>query len=266
MSYSLHTLHNPTDSNRSEPPSGIRRFAHEIALVLGFVALVFWCLALLTHSAQDAAFSTSGSGGATRNWGGRLGALLADASYFLMGFSVWWCVAAGIRSWFTSLAQWMRAEEEAPAPERTLRDRLVFWGGLFLLVASSAALEWSRMYRFEPRLPDHAGGAMGYLFGPAAVKWLGFTGSGLVAITGVVVAMAAVFRVWAGEGRRVPAGGGGVNHSSDPPERCPSKMRPLPVISSLDQPTGWGPSFSSNERALLLRFSIACCAFPRCEP
>jgi hypothetical protein len=41
MSYSLHTLHNPTDKNRPQPPSGIRRFAHEIALVLGLLALSF---------------------------------------------------------------------------------------------------------------------------------------------------------------------------------------------------------------------------------
>jgi S-DNA-T family DNA segregation ATPase FtsK/SpoIIIE len=92
----------------------------------------------------------------------------------------------------------MRAEGEPPAPARTLRDRLVFWCGLLLLVSSSAALEWSRLYRFEPRLPDHAGGALGFLVGPASVKWLGFMGSGLIAIALVVVAMAMVFRFsWA---------------------------------------------------------------------
>ncbi len=195
MSYSLHTLHNPTDTaSRPQPPSGVRRFAQEIALVLGFLALVFWCLALFTHSAQDAAFSTSGTGGPTRNWGGRLGAVVADASYFLMGFTVWWCVAAGIRVWFSALAQWLQAESIATPARPALRQRLVFWVGLGLLLSASAALEWSRLYRFEPRLPDHAGGALGYLVGPVAVKWLGFTGSGLVAIAIVVAAMAMVFR------------------------------------------------------------------------
>ncbi len=195
MSYSLHTLHNPTDTaSRPQPPSGVRRFAQEIALVLGFLALVFWCLALFTHSAQDAAFSTSGTGGPIRNWGGRLGAVVADASYFLMGFTVWWCVAAGIRVWFSALAQWLQAESIATPARPALRQRLVFWVGLGLLLSASAALEWSRLYRFEPRLPDHAGGALGYLVGPVAVKWLGFTGSGLVAIAIVVAAMAMVFR------------------------------------------------------------------------
>ncbi|MEY2617715.1 MAG: hypothetical protein RL522_717 [Pseudomonadota bacterium] len=206
MSYSLHTLHNPTDTHRPQPPSGIRRFAHEIALVLGFLALVFWCLALLTHSAQDAAFSTSGTGGPTRNWGGRLGAVVADASYFLLGFTVWWCVAAGIRVWFASLAEWMRVEADTPASRPALRQRVVFWLGLALLLSASTALEWSRLYRFEPRLPDHAGGVLGYLVGPATVKWLGFTGSGLVSIAVVVAAMAMVFRFsWGQVAERIGA-------------------------------------------------------------
>jgi len=43
-------------------------------------------------------------------------------------------------------------------------------------------------------LPDHAGGALGYLVGPLAMKWLGFTGSGLVFVALLVVGAALVFR------------------------------------------------------------------------
>ena len=50
--------------------------------------LLFWLLAMTTYSAQDPAFSTSGSGAAVHNWGGRLGAWLADGSYFLLGYLV----------------------------------------------------------------------------------------------------------------------------------------------------------------------------------
>src|SRR4029450_9258170 len=98
MTYSLNTLNNPSGAD-APPRGGVGRFAHEFALVLGLVALVFWLLALVSYSAQDAAFSTSGTGTAIRNWGGRLGAWLADASYFLLGFSVWWCFAAAILAW-----------------------------------------------------------------------------------------------------------------------------------------------------------------------
>ncbi len=195
MTYSLNTLNHPRAGDGPESRSGTGRFAHEIALVLGLVALVFWLLALLSFSAQDAAFSTSGSGAAIRNWGGRVGAWLADASYFLFGFSVWWCFAAGVRAWLATLARWMRGEPlPQPTPGRFSRTRVAFWLGLALLLAASSALEWSRLYRFEMRLPDHAGGALGYLVGSWAMKWLGFTGSGLVAVALVVLGAAMVFR------------------------------------------------------------------------
>ncbi len=196
MTYSLNTLTNPR-APAGAPRAGVGRFAHEFALIVGLVALVFWLLALVSYSAHDAAFSTSGTGSEVRNWGGRLGAWLADASYFLLGLSVWWCFAAAVRAWLTTLARWMRGEPlPQPATGHFSQTRLAFWLALLVLLCASAALEWSRLYRFEaPRLlPDHAGGALGYLAGPWAVKWLGFTGSGLVGVALVVLGAAVVFR------------------------------------------------------------------------
>ena len=177
MTYSLDTLSN-TSSLPASRPTGVGRFAHEFALVAGFAAIVFWILALISYSPLDAAFSTSGDGGLLRNWGGRLGAWSADASYFLLGFSAWWCVAAAIRAWVATLIRWTKGEEKA-SEHRLTRTRLAFWIGLAVLLAASCGLEWSRLYRLEGRLPDHAGGALGFLTGPAGMKWLGFTGSGL---------------------------------------------------------------------------------------
>ncbi len=202
MTYSLDTLNN---AGASAAPSrgGVSRFAHEITLVLGAAALLFWLLALVTYSPQDPAFSTSGTGAGVRNLGGHLGAWLADASYFLLGFSAWWCLAAGLRSWLASLARWMRGEDSSG----TRRSRAAFWGGLALLLAASAGLEWSRLYRLEPSLPDHAGGALGATVGGWGVQWLGFTGSGLVFVALVVVAAALVFRFsWGHLAERLGAG------------------------------------------------------------
>jgi S-DNA-T family DNA segregation ATPase FtsK/SpoIIIE len=210
MTYSLNTL-NSSSPAPGPGRTGAGRFAYEIGLIVGLVALVFWLLALLSYSTLDPAWSTSGSGGALRNWGGRFGAWLSDASYFLLGFSVWWCFAAGVRVWLTALAGWMRGGAPAPAEaaptHRWLAGRGAFWLGLALLLCASAALEWSRMYRFEPRLPGHGGGALGYLVGPASVKWLGFTGSGLVCIAFGVIGAALVFRFsWSQVAERIGAG------------------------------------------------------------
>ncbi len=195
MTYSLNTL-NASSASKSPPRTGAARFGHEIGLVVGLLALVFWLLALISYSAQDAAWSSSGPADAraVANWAGRLGAWLADGSYFALGFSVWWCVAAGVRSWLSSLARWMRGGEVLPGAASPMARRGLFWGGLAVLMCTSTALEWSRLYRFESLLPGHAGGVLGYLTGPASVKWLGFTGSGLLCIVLAVLGAALVFR------------------------------------------------------------------------
>ncbi len=250
MTYSLNTLNSTTEAQETARPAW-QRFALEIALVLGVVALIVWLLALLTYSPQDAAWSTSGGGAVpgtslggepvVHNRAGKLGAWVADVSYYLLGYSVWWAVAAGIKAWLATLANWMRGLEPLPVPASSLtahtaqgggyqrhmqpmqapvapRTRLQTWGaalsssrsafwlGLLLLLACSVTLEWSRLYRLEASLPGHAGGVLGYLVGAAGVKWLGFTGSALVAIMLGVAAAAVVFRFsWAHVAERIGA-------------------------------------------------------------
>ncbi len=213
MTYSLNTLNASENDLRAR--SGWVRFASELGLFAGLVLLVLWLLAMLSYSAQDAAWSTSGSGGATVNRAGKLGAWLADFSYFALGLSVWWCFAAGVRAWLSALARWMRGLQ--PQAPDTLRgsslaarlgsSRTGFWLGLVVLLCASTALEWSRIYRFESTfLPGHAGGALGYLVGPASTHWLGFLGSGLVAIALGVLGSALVFRFsWGHVAERIGA-------------------------------------------------------------
>ncbi|WP_422089067.1 DNA translocase FtsK [Variovorax sp.] len=200
MTYSLNTLQSSSAADGQPVRTRAMRFAHEITLIAGFAALLFWLLSMLSFTLSDAAWSTSGTGGEIKNWGGRFGAWLADGSYFAAGYSVWWCLAAGLRAWLSSLASWLRGGEPTSAAEqaprgRFNRSRLAFWFGLALLLCASAMLEWSRLYRLEGHLPGGAGGgAIGALVGPASVRWLGFTGSALVAIAGGVIGSALVFR------------------------------------------------------------------------
>ena len=207
MTYSLNTLNHPGRSDNKPNRSGWSRFANELMLIGGLVFLTFWLLALLTYSLQDEAWSTSGSGGSALNRGGRLGAWLADASYYLLGMSVWWCWVAAVRVWLTTLAHWLRGGDGAAVDElehahdpahsslaRFSQSRFGFWVGLALLLGASVIIEWSRFYSLEMRLPGQGGGILGYWLGPMSVRWLGFTGSALVAIGLGVVGSAMVFR------------------------------------------------------------------------
>ena len=169
MTYSLHTL-NSSSQEVSPPASGAARFVNEIALVAGFVALLLWLISLLSYSPQDPAWSTSGSGMVMHNQVGRLGAWMADVSYFVLGFSVWWCVAAGWRIWLSLLASRLRGEGAGDAASSPTRHSAwVVLAGLFLLLCASTSLEWSRLYRLEAFLPGSSGGALGQLVGSAMV-------------------------------------------------------------------------------------------------
>ncbi len=200
MTYSIHTLH----SNRSEPtppPSSWERIANEGVLVVGLVFLLFWVVALISYTPQDTAWTTSGTGAALVNRGGRLGAWIADVSYFLLGYSVWLCVIVAARAWLSLLAKRLRANtglEDAYGQDRAVRawwqsPHLIFWFGLLLMIDASAALEWTRMYRLESQLPGHSGGVLGYVLGLQSMQILGFAGSGLVCIGLALLGMSWTF-------------------------------------------------------------------------
>jgi DNA segregation ATPase FtsK/SpoIIIE, S-DNA-T family len=205
MTYSLNTLNK--DTAESGSPTGLRRFAQEISLLLTAALLLFWLLALLTHSLNDAAWSTSGTGQPVVNWAGRVGAWLADVSYFVFGMSVWWLFLAGLRGWLKALAAWVRGkadavtqtpeEDEALVPQPWHRQpkarTALFWGALLVLMTASATLEWTRLHRWDAVLPGEAGGVWGMLWGAWSIQWLGATGSALVSIVLCVVSLAWVF-------------------------------------------------------------------------
>jgi DNA segregation ATPase FtsK/SpoIIIE, S-DNA-T family len=198
MTYSLHTLTNPTAPAdvADEPRTFWARFAQEIGLLLGGTLLLLCVLALWSYQPQDPAWSTSGGSLGVRNWMGRSGAWMADLAYFTFGYSVWWAIAAGLRAWLTGLAHWMRAESAGVYAHLAdwRRSRITFWVGLTILLVASASLEWARLYRLEALLPGHSGGALGHWLGAACVRWLGFTGAALVCITLSVMGVAMVFR------------------------------------------------------------------------
>ena len=187
MTYSLHTLQNSKDD--PPPITGWQRFVQEIALSVGFVLMLFWLIAMLTHTPQDPAWTTSGSSLLAHNWGGRIGAAISDLGYFVLGYSIWWCYLAALVSWLTALAVRLRGDQgPAHAPDIWRLSRWAFWSGLVLLLLASTGLEYTRLYRFEERLPGHhAGGILGYMVGGAGDKWLGFNGSGMVFIVFMLI-------------------------------------------------------------------------------
>ena len=161
-----------------------------VGLVLSAAMWLLCALALWTHHAGDPGFSTSGGHGPLHNRVGVLGAWVSDLGYYLLGYSLWWGMLVAARQWLAALAAHLRAESHtSEAPLQPWKRPVVLWVGLFLLMAASAALEWTRLYSLEPRLPGPAGGVLGYTLGSMSMHWLGFAGSGVFWIACLVVAL-----------------------------------------------------------------------------
>ena len=63
-----------------------------------------------------------------------------------------------------------------------------------MLLVASTVLEWSRLYRLEALLPDHAGGVLGHALGSVATRWLGFNGAAIAMLALLLACLPAVFR------------------------------------------------------------------------
>ncbi len=168
----------------------------QLGLLVTGVLWLLAVLALATHDAADAAFSTSGTTALTLNKAGALGAWFSDIAYFVFGYSAWWAVAVSLRAWLGALAQVLRSDPAAPHPVASEPTPVwLFWLGLALLLAASSSLEWTRLYHWEGRVAGgHAGGAVGYSLGRLSQQLLGFVGSGVLWIAALVAGIGLALR------------------------------------------------------------------------
>jgi S-DNA-T family DNA segregation ATPase FtsK/SpoIIIE len=193
-----------------------KRFGQEILLVCGFILLTLWLATLISHHPADPAWSTTGSRTSPSNWLGTTGAWVSDISLFFMGRSIWVLFFALATAWLRLLRHWVgvrqlaamqQAGSSAAPPVNTAEEpsqrwaqylwhnRLLWGVALLLLLLASCVLEWSRLYTINPAsLPNGPGGVVGALAGPAAIRWLGFTGSAVTAIVLVLACLSWVFR------------------------------------------------------------------------
>jgi S-DNA-T family DNA segregation ATPase FtsK/SpoIIIE len=166
----------------------------QVTVFLTGAVLILVFLALTSYHVTDPAFSTSGDRSQVKNLVGALGAWASDLSFFLFGFSVWWLMVIGVYIWLGALGTVLRGSE-TPTKEAGPQPPWIFWLGVGLLLCASCALEWTRLYQWEARVPGgHAGGALGYTLGQLSQRWLGFSGSGVFWIALLIMGFSMAFR------------------------------------------------------------------------
>jgi len=148
-------------------------------IVLGMLT-VYLILILLTYFKVDPGWSHSQIKPRILNWGGRVGAWLADLLLYVFGLSAWWwCVMLLRASWlgYRHLSQKFILQQE---PEKAHHQEPWIRGaGFILLMLGSVGIEALRMYSLKVQLPLAPGGVLGAVIGNSAQTGFGFTGATL---------------------------------------------------------------------------------------
>ncbi|MBI0420139.1 MAG: DNA translocase FtsK 4TM domain-containing protein, partial [Nitrosospira sp.] len=165
----------------------IRLLRESSGLTLMGVAL-YLVLIFYGYDRNDAGWSHSGNGSMVHNFGGPVGAWMADLLLSLFGISSWWWVL-----FFLYLASWnFRRLDVSSIFDR--RPLIVSAIAFVVLLASSSSFEALRLHSIKFLLPQNPGGMLGEISSNALSHSLGFTGATLL----LMVLMAIGFSLFTG--------------------------------------------------------------------
>ncbi len=177
-------------------PNRLVRLISEARWFVLAVLTVYLILIFLTYSKADPGWSHANLVPKLSNWGGRLGAWLADVMLFVFGLSAWWWCVLLLRSVWTGyrrLSQKFLLKQE-PTPVHH-QEGLIRGIGFFLLMTGSVVIEYLRMYSLTVQLPRAPGGVLGELIGSSASNAFGFTGATLLFLLLFGVGFSLLFHV-----------------------------------------------------------------------
>ncbi len=198
---------NPPASRPQPLPSRLARLLYEARWLVLAALTLYLLLILLSYSKADPGWSHANVVPRLGNWGGRVGAWLADLLLFIFGFSAWWwCVLLAHSVWngYRRLSQKFLLQQEPEAPHQ--QEGLIRAAGFALLMGGSLGLEYMRLYTLKAQLPRAPGGVLGELIGAAAQTALGFTGATLFLLLLFGLGFSLFFRVsWLAVAERIGA-------------------------------------------------------------
>ena len=162
--------------NRPRRPLAIqmrRRLQEGLFLILVACA-VFLFISLLTYHSHDPGWSSTGFGQNISNWGGRVGAWLADVFLLLFG------IVAYFFPLMIILSGWLGLHEDRDAHQKSNEWVFKSIGWLVLIFGSSGLVSF---YFETPQLPANTGGMIGDLLQSGLSLLFNKTGSVLLLST-----------------------------------------------------------------------------------
>lgn len=153
----------------------VRHRLHEGMFVVVVAFAIFLLISICTFHAADPGWSSTGFGGKILNWGGRVGAWMADVMLSLFG------VVAFVFPFLLVISSWLRLRQQDEREKKSYEWILTFFGWVFL-VASSCGLASFYFASTKVHMPAKSGGIIGDLLGSGLALLFNQTGSTLLFI------------------------------------------------------------------------------------
>lgn len=163
------------DNQRRPLSIHMRHRLREGLFLVSIACAIFLFISLLTYHTTDPGWSSTGIGDKVANWGGRVGAWIADIFLSLFG------VVAYLFPFLVVLTSWLNLQEK-DEEEKKSREWIFKLLGLLFLIVSCCALV-SFYFQAKSHLPTDSGGIIGDLLGSGLSLLLNKTGSTLLFIT-----------------------------------------------------------------------------------
>ncbi|MCP4492632.1 MAG: cell division protein FtsK [Gammaproteobacteria bacterium] len=149
----------------------ISRRLREAGMLLSFALAIYILVALFTYNNMDASWSHSGSNDAIYNFGGIVGAWIADLLFYLFGFPSF---LLPIMIFYNGI---ILVRTRDYSTEDRYQMLVIRWSGFVLTLISSCALS-SLHFSVEPGvMPLDSGGILGQVTGNYFSQGLGFLGA-----------------------------------------------------------------------------------------
>ena len=178
------------------PQNRLVRLLSEARWIIFAVLTAYLVIIFVSYSKADPGWSQARVVPHLANWGGHVGAWLADLLLFVFGASAWWWCVLLLRSlWggYQRISQ--RLEVEAEPEEEHPYEGLLRAAGFVLILIGSMGIEYTRMYSMHMQLPRAPGGVLGRLIGSNAQNALGFTGATLLLLLLFALGVSLFFHV-----------------------------------------------------------------------
>ncbi|RMF16397.1 MAG: DNA translocase FtsK [Gammaproteobacteria bacterium] len=170
-----------TDRNEELTDRYIEQRLREGGLILVLAAALFLVLALFSYNPSDPGWTHIGERGPIENWGGRVGAWIADVLMYFLGYTAWFIPALMV-------VQSLRVVRGQQAGRHPARWLLRLAGGILVLLGSTALLATYSVLGLGPE----SGGLLGDALATAGLRTLNLVGATLVwsalFLTGITLA------------------------------------------------------------------------------